>query len=77
LRGSEQAGLGGRRLDTQAFRPSGTDVDGVQVAALDTLQQGLAGRTVGTDGLADRQPADGGAVQELAAASSGQLGSNT
>jgi hypothetical protein len=38
----EEAFLGGGQLDTQAFPASGADVDGAQLAALDTLQHGLA-----------------------------------
>src|SRR6266567_6818237 len=41
LSGSEQAVVGGGWLDTQAFSASGADVDGLELAAFDTLQQGL------------------------------------
>jgi hypothetical protein len=40
--GLEEAFLGCWQLDTQAFPASGPDVDGTQLAALDTLQHGLA-----------------------------------
>lgn len=39
----EQAGVVGWNLDSQRFFPSGPDMDGVQLAALYTLQHGLAG----------------------------------
>jgi hypothetical protein len=64
LWGSKQAVLGGRWLDTQAFPASGADVDGAEFAAVDTLQQGLAGDAVGEGGLQHGQPAVGGVLDE-------------
>src|SRR5512133_712514 len=55
----EQAVLGGWQLDTQAFPASGADVDGAQLAALDTLQHGLPGDAEGGGGDLDGDPACG------------------
>jgi hypothetical protein len=54
-------------LDTQAFSASGADVDGLEFAAFDTLQQGLAGDAVGEGGLERGQPAFGCVVDEQGA----------
>ena len=59
--------LGGWGLDTQAFSPSGADVDGFEFAALDTLHDGLAGHAVGEGGFEHGQPAVGGVVDEQGA----------
>src|SRR6266542_2406546 len=64
LSGSEQAVVGGGWLDMQAFSASGADVDGLELAAFDTLQQGLAGDSVGEGGFQHGQPAVGGVVDE-------------
>src|SRR5207245_8474889 len=48
---SEQPVLGGWWFDTQAFPASGADVDGVELAVLDTLHDGLAGEAVGEGGF--------------------------
>jgi len=37
-------------LDAQAFAASAVDVDGLQLAALDLMQHGLAGDTQGLGG---------------------------
>jgi hypothetical protein len=46
---------------------SGADVDGLELAALDTLQQCLAGDAVGQGGLEHGQPAFGGVIDEQGA----------
>jgi hypothetical protein len=53
----EQAVLGYWQLDTQAFPASGTDVGGAELAALDTLQHGLAGHAEGRSGDLHGYPA--------------------
>ena len=40
--GVKECGFGGIYLDSEAFSLSGADVEGVELAALDTLQHGLA-----------------------------------
>ncbi len=47
-------------LDTQAFAASAGEVDGVELAALDLVQHGLAGDAEAGGGLAEGQPAVGG-----------------
>ena len=54
-------------LDTQAFLASGADVDGVRLAALDTVHDGLAGHAVGEGGFEHGEPAVGGVVAEQVA----------
>src|SRR6478736_1086040 len=54
--------LGGWGLDTQAFSASGAHVHGFELAALDTLHDGLAGYAVGEGGLQHGEPAVGGIV---------------
>src|SRR5580700_1143238 len=61
---SEQPVLGGWWFDTQAFSASGADVDGAELAVLDTLHDGLAGDAVGEGGLQHGQPALRGVVHE-------------
>ncbi len=63
----EQVVLGGWRLDTQAFSPSGADVDRLQLAALYTLQQRLAGHAVGEGRFEHGQPPLGCVVDEQGA----------
>src|SRR5271165_4575116 len=63
----EQAVLRGGDLDTQAFPASGAGQDGVQLAALDLLQYGLAGDAEGAAGVVQGEPAVGCAVGEHAA----------
>jgi hypothetical protein len=46
--------------DTQAFAASPGEVDGVELAALDLVQHGLAGDAEAGGGLAEGQPAVGG-----------------
>ncbi len=46
-------------LDAEAFAASGGDVDGVDLAALDLVQHGLAGDAEHLGGLAEGQPAGG------------------
>src|SRR5712691_11977676 len=46
-------------LDTEAFAASAGEVDGVEVAALDLVQHGLAGGSEAGGGLVERQPAVG------------------
>ena len=55
----EQSSLVVFDLDTQAFAASAGDVDGVELAALDLVQHGLAGDAEGGGGLAEGQPAVG------------------
>jgi hypothetical protein len=56
-------------LDTEPFAASAGEVDGVELAALDLVQHGLAGDAEAGGGLAEGQPAVGGlgpdAVAEL------------
>ena len=56
-------------LDTEPFAASAGEVDGVELAALDLVQHGLAGEAEAGGGLAEGQPAVGGlgpdAVAEL------------
>ena len=63
----EQAVSRGGDLDTQAFPASGAGQDGVQLAALDLLQYGLAGDAEGAAGVVQGDPAVGGGVGEHAA----------
>src|SRR6266545_679876 len=65
--GVEQAAVRLGDLDTQAFSPAGADVDGAQLAALDTLQHRLPRDTQRHGGLQHRQPAFGGLLDEPAA----------
>jgi hypothetical protein len=69
---SEQPVLGGWWFDTQAFPASGADVDGVKLAVLDTLHDGLAGEAVGEGGFQHGQPAVGGVVHEQGADGEGE-----
>jgi hypothetical protein len=47
-------------LDTESFAASAGEVDGVELAALDLVQHGLAGDAEAGGGLAEGQPAVGG-----------------
>jgi hypothetical protein len=60
----EQAALGGGQLDTQAFSASGAGEDGAELAALDTLQHGLAGDAQGAGGVLHGDPAFGCVIDE-------------
>ena len=51
-------------MDAQTLSASGADVHGLEFAALDTLQQGLAGHAVGQGGFERGQPALGGVIDE-------------
>ena len=53
----EQSRLVGFDLDTQAFAASAVDMDGLQLAALDLVQHGLAGDAEGFGGLVESEPA--------------------
>jgi hypothetical protein len=55
----EQSSLIVFDLDAQAFAAAAVDVDGLQFAALDLVQHGLAGDAEGLCGLAEGQPAVG------------------
>ena len=62
--GGQNARLRGWWFDTQAFSASGADVDGAQLARLDTLHDGLAGNAVAepaVGSVVDEQVADFGA----------------
>jgi hypothetical protein len=60
----KQSVWGARNLDTQAFSASGADVDGTQLAALDTLQHRLPGDAKRHGGFQHGQPAGRGVVDE-------------
>src|SRR5712691_6862046 len=68
----EQAVLGGWQLDTQAFPASGADAGGAEVAALDTLQHGLAGDAEGGGGDLGGDPSGGGVVGDEGAHGAGE-----
>ena len=55
----KQSSLAVSDLDTQAFAASLGEVDGVELAALDLVQHGLAGDAEVAGGLAEGQPAVG------------------
>ncbi|MGH3122602.1 MAG: hypothetical protein ACRDND_16470, partial [Streptosporangiaceae bacterium] len=55
----KQSSLAVSDLDTQAFAASLGEVDGVELAALDLVQHGLAGDAEAGGGLAEGQPAVG------------------
>jgi predicted transposase YbfD/YdcC len=55
----KQSSLAASDLDTQAFAASAGEVDGVELAALDLVQHGLAGDAEVAGGLAEGQPAVG------------------
>src|SRR5690242_4401864 len=65
--GFEQGVLWGWDLDTQAFSASGAGEDGAELAALDLVQNGLAGDAEGAAGVVQGEPAVGGVVDEHAA----------
>ena len=65
--GFEQGVLWGWDLDTQAFSASGAGEDGAELAALDLVQNGLAGDAEGSAGVVEGEPAVGGVVDEHAA----------
>ena len=60
----KQAVLGFWWLDAQTLSASGAEVHGLEFAALDTLQQGLAGYAVGQGCFEGGQPALGGVIDE-------------
>ena len=62
--GVEEGGFGVWDQYSQAFSSSVADVDGLQLAALDTLQHGLAGNAERDGGFEHRQPAFGGFFDE-------------
>jgi hypothetical protein len=55
----KESSLAGFDLDTEAFAASAGEVDGVEFAALDLVQHGLAGDAEAGGGLAEGQPAVG------------------
>ena len=65
--GFEQGVLWRWRLDTQAFPASGAGEDGAELAALDLVQNGLAGDAERSAGVVEGEPAVGGVVDEHAA----------
>ena len=65
--GLEQTVLTGWRLDTQAFSASGAEVDCAELAAFDTLHEGLPGDAVGEGGFECGEPAVGCVVDEQGA----------
>jgi hypothetical protein len=54
-------------VDTQAFPASGAGEDGLEFAALDTLQYGVAGDAEGAGGVVQGEPAFGCVIREHAA----------
>src|SRR4249920_3855671 len=56
----KQSSLAVSGLDTEPFAASAGEVDGVELAALDLVQHGLAGEAEAGGGLAEGQPAVGG-----------------
>ena len=62
--GVEQAGFGVWDQYSQAFSASVADVEGLQLAALDTLQHGLAGDAEGAHRVDDRDVAGWGVFDE-------------
>ena len=62
--GVEEGGFGGWDQYSQAFSASVADVDGLQLAALDTLQHGLAGDAERDGRFEHRQPAFGCLLDE-------------
>ena len=66
----EEGGFGVWDQYSQAFSASGADVDGLQLAALDTLQYGLAGDAEREGGLEHGEPAVGGVCRRTGARSS-------
>src|SRR5215211_838927 len=62
-RGVEQAVVG-RKPDSEAFSAAAAAVDGVELAALDTLQHGLAGDAEDPHGVDDRHVAGGCVLDE-------------
>lgn len=65
--GFEQGVLGGGDLDTQAFSASGAGEDGLEFAAFDLLQNGLAGDAESAAGVVEGEPAFGSVVDDHAA----------
>ena len=65
--GVEQGGFGCWDQYSQAFSASVADVEGLQLAALDTLQHGLAGDAEGAHRVDDRDVAGGGVLDEQGA----------
>src|SRR5215212_259905 len=62
--GVEEHGVWLWDADSEAFSASVADVDGVEFAALDTLQHGLAGDAEGAHGIDDRDVAGRRVVDE-------------
>src|SRR5215218_7201423 len=65
--GVEQPTVSRWDLDTQALSSPGADVDGAELAALDSLQHRLPGAPQRHGGLQHRQPALGGLLDEAGA----------
>ena len=65
--GVEQGGFGLWGQYSQAFSASVADVEGLQLAALDTLQHGLAGDAEGAHRVDDRDVAGGSVLDEQGA----------
>lgn len=63
----KQSSLAVSGLDTEPFAASAGEVDGVELAALDLVQHGLAGEAEAGGGLAEGQPAVGGLGPDLVA----------
>jgi hypothetical protein len=63
----KQSSLAVSGLDTEPFAASAGEVDGVELAALDLVQHGLAGDAEAGGGLAEGQPAVGGLGPDLVA----------
>ena len=63
----KQSSLAVSGLDTEPFAASAGEVDGVEFAALDLVQHGLAGEAEAGGGLAEGQPAVGGLGPDLVA----------
>jgi hypothetical protein len=61
----KQSSLAVSGLDTEPFAASAGEVDGVELAALDLVQHGLAGEAEAGGGLAEGQPAVGGLGPDL------------
>ena len=60
MKSCEQHALPGYHLDAESFLPAARDMDGFELAALDTLQHGLTRHPERADGLAHWQEAFGG-----------------
>ena len=70
----EQSRLVGFYLDTQAFAASAVEVDGLQLAALDLVQHGLAADAEGFGSLVEVEPAFGFPAAGFCRAGPGRCG---